>query len=106
MFITDLLGSLVAIVVFNPVEYTVAEDAGSINFVTELLTSTERQLSITLNVSDGSAQGIEYNSIQFSYNTERGRMHIKHTLHNFFYSGPIWRLPFIQYDWSYNLSWY
>ena len=54
---TDLLGSVVAIVVFNPVEYTVAEDAGRINFIIELLTSTERQLTITLNVSAGSAQG-------------------------------------------------
>lgn len=44
--------------VFNPVEYTVAEDAGEINFITELLTSTERQLRFTLNVSAGSAQGI------------------------------------------------
>ena len=59
-FITDLLGSLVATVVFNPVEYTVAENAGIINFIIELLTSSERQLSITLNVSAGSAQGKQY----------------------------------------------
>jgi hypothetical protein len=43
--------------VFNPVEYTVAEDAEEINFIIELVTSTERQLSILLNVSAGSAQG-------------------------------------------------
>ena len=60
-------GFSVAMVVFNPVQYTVAEDAGEINFIIELLTSTERQLRFNLNVSSGSAQGImHYNSMQFS----------------------------------------
>ena len=49
--------SLVALVVFNPIEYTVVEDPVVINFIVELVTPTERQLSITLNISAGSAQG-------------------------------------------------
>ena len=43
--------------VFNPIEYTVVEDPVDINFIVELVTPTERQLSIILNISAGSAQG-------------------------------------------------
>lgn len=43
--------------VFNPIEYTVVEDPVDIDVIVELVTPTERQLTITLNISAGSAQG-------------------------------------------------
>ena len=55
-----MLDILVARVIFNPLEYTVAENASEINFIIELLTSTERQLEFRVNVSSGSAKGTEY----------------------------------------------
>ena len=45
-------------VVFSPTEYTVMEDVGQMFFTIELLTSTERQLEYSLNVSSGTARGV------------------------------------------------
>ena len=42
---------------FNPTEYTVIEDPVDINVIVELIMTTERQLTITLNILPGSAQG-------------------------------------------------
>ena len=42
-------------VVFNPTVYTVQEDGMGGNINIELLTSTERQLPIVINITDGTA---------------------------------------------------
>ena len=52
--------------VFNPIQYTVAEDAGQVTFIIEVLTSTERQLNFVVNVSAGTTQGTIKSNKQFS----------------------------------------